>query len=321
MVTVSGFLLFAFSAFFAVNMGASGFAPSFSAALGARLIGRLPAVLLFSAFVALGALLVGGHVAKTLGDDFVPPGTLDRRAALIIIASASTALFVASLVKVPESTSQVTVFAIMTLGLVRRNLNSHTFTHRILPSWLSVPLIAFVLTLVLSRLLYPLRPWNFRIYEHLSKHEWKLRLLVLGSSCYLATAVGAHVANVVAPLSTSNVIGQRLGMVLFAPLFGVGAALFPSVARTIGNEVAPLGLYSATIINATVATLLIGIYWLGIPQSLVHAHVFATFAIAFAKVGSYEILRHRVIRRILIFWFVTPSIAMMLVLLLHLFLE
>ena len=299
-------------------MGGSGFAPSFSAALGAGLIRRSRALLLFSLCVTAGALLVGGHVAKTLGGELVPPATFDRTTALIVIASATSALFVASLVKVPESTSQVTVLAIIAVGVMRGNLNSSTFVYKILPSWLSVPFISFALTLAISRLLYPLRAWNFRFYEHLSKHEWKLRALVLGSSCYLAVAVGAHVANVVAPLATAGLIRQRLGMVLFAPLFGVGAWLFSSIAKTMGSEVAPLGLYSAMLINVVVGTLLLIIYWLGIPQSLVHAHVMSVFAIAFAKRGSYEIVRHPVIRRILIFWFVTPMIAFAFVVVLEL---
>src|SRR5437016_3682629 len=105
-------------------MGGSGFAPAFSAALGAKLIRRSSAILLFTGCVAVGALLVGGHVAKTLGGDFVPASTFDRQTALVVISSAATALFVASLMKVPESTSQVTVLAIIAVGLMRGNLTS-----------------------------------------------------------------------------------------------------------------------------------------------------------------------------------------------------
>src|SRR5438552_15429056 len=112
---ISGLLLFACSAFFALNMGGSGFAPSFSAALGAKMIRRPTAVALFAVCVGAGALLVGGHVAKTLGGEFVPESSIDRHTALVLIASAAAALFVANAVKIPESTSWITVFALSIL--------------------------------------------------------------------------------------------------------------------------------------------------------------------------------------------------------------
>jgi len=58
-------------------------------------------------------------------------------------------------------------------------------------------------------------------------------------------AAGAnHVANVVGPLSSAGVFQISTGMLLFTPLFGIGA-IFLSPAKTMGGEVVPLGLYSA----------------------------------------------------------------------------
>jgi sulfate permease len=315
-------LLFALSFFFALNMGGAGFSPAFSAALGAKLIRRGPALVLFTICIGVGALLIGGHVAKTLGAGFVPPETIDRRTALVLIASATGALFVANVAKVPESTSWVTVFAVMSLGLMRSNLNWDTVVYRLLPAWLTVPPAAFVLTWVLSRRLYPLRGWNYRLYEHLTKHEWKLRVIVIASSCYLAVAVGANnVANVVAPLATAGVFRVETGMLLFTPVFAIGGVVFFRSAKTIGSDVVPLGLYSATIINVVVGSLVLFVSWVGIPQSLVHAQVLAVFAIALAKEGSYELFRHRVIRRIVAFWIISPLVASVFVALLLLWLD
>ncbi len=306
----SDLLLFALSVFFALNMGGAGFSPSFSTALGARLIRRWPALALFAVCVSVGALLVGTHVAKTIGSGFVPPETIDRKTALVLIGSATGALFVANLVKIPESTSWVTVFAVSALGVYRGNLNWHTIVYKLLPAWITIPAVSFSLALALSRSLYPLRGWNYRLYEHLSKHDWKLRLVVIASSCYLAIAVGANnVANVVGPLATAGVFDVKTGMLLFSPIFALGGVVFFSATKTIGSEVVPLGLYSATIINLVVGSLVLFVSWLGIPQSLVHAQVLAVFAIALAKEGSYELYRHRVIRRIISFWVISPLIA------------
>jgi len=55
---------------------------------------------------------------------------------------------------------------------------------------------------------------------------------------------------------------------------------------------------------------------LGISQSIVQAHALAVFAIAFAKEGSYQVFKHPVIRRILIYWVIPPLFAAGLVALL-----
>jgi phosphate/sulfate permease len=302
-------VLLACSAFFAANMGGAGFSPAFSAAIGARQLKKIHAVLLFTLCLGLGAYLIGGHVAKTLGHSIVPSDSIDRKTALIVIASASSALFVANIAKVPESTVWVTVFSLISLGLMRGNLNSHTIFYKLLPAWISIPVAAFVITWLIARQLYPLRGWNYRLYEHLSKHEWKLRILVIASSCYLAVAAGAnHVANVVGPLASAGVFSISTGMLIFTPLFSIGA-MFLSPAKTMGDQVVPLGLYSAAIINIVVGTLVISASWFGISQSIVQAHALAVFAIAFTKEGSYGVFKHPIIRRILIYWVVSPLFA------------
>jgi sulfate permease len=311
---VTSGLLIVSSVFFALNMGGAGFSPSFSAALGAKLIDRKWALALFAVCVGIGALAVGGNVAETLGTGFVPASTIDRQTALVLIVAATGALFIANLAKIPESTSWVTVFALASLGLMRSNLNSDTIIYKLLPAWISIPPLAFLTTYALTRRLYPLRGWNYRLYEHLTKHEWKLRALVLASSCYLAVAVGANnVANVVGPLATAGVFDVRTGMLLFTPVFALGGFVFFRATTTIGSDVVPLGLYSAVIINVVVGSMVLIVSWIGIPQSLVHAQVLSVFAIALAKEGSHELLRHRVIRRIALFWIVSPVLAAALV--------
>ncbi len=303
-------LLVACSSFFALNMGGSGFSPAFSAALGAKLIRRTSALLLFGACVGVGALLLGGNVVKTLGAGFVPADTIDRTTALVLVGAAAGALFLANLARIPQSTTWVIVFALLTLGLVRSNLSWEVFVHRLLPAWIAIPPVAFLATWLLTRRLYPLRGWNYRLYEHLTKHEWKLRALVIASSCYVAIGIGAsNVANVVSPLATAGVFDVQTGMLLFTPVFALGGLVFSRTAATIGSDVVPLGLYSATIINLVVGTLILGTAWLGIPQSLVHTQVMSVIAIAFAKEGGHELLQHRMIRRIAVFWIAAPLIA------------
>jgi len=303
-------LLLVLSGFFALNMGGSGVAPAFGVALGSKMIRPRPAFFLYGTFVVLGALLLGKGVAKTLGNDLVPPVTFDRFTTLAVVGSAALALLAANILKIPQSTIWVTVFSITAVGLVRGNLNTDTLFRRIYPAWVALPLASFALSAGITRIFYPLRGWNYRLYEHLLKHEWKLKWLVVASSCYVALANGGNnVANVVGPLSAAKVLPMRTAFLLMAPIFGFGAALFRSPAKTVGNMVVPIGLFSASIVNIVTGTILIIASSFRIPQSLVQVNMFAVLAVSLVKDGAYQMSRHRTVWRIFALWFITPLIA------------
>ena len=59
-------LIIILASFFAMNMGASGFAPSMAAAYGADFLNRFQAVAFFGLFVLLGAVMAGGRVVETI---------------------------------------------------------------------------------------------------------------------------------------------------------------------------------------------------------------------------------------------------------------
>jgi sulfate permease len=303
-------LLAGTSVFFALNLGGSGMAPAFSVALGANIVRRRTAALLFAACVFAGALLLGRFVAKTLGSGLVPPSTFDHRTALCVIGGAAAALFAANIIGVPQSTIWVTVFAIVTVGLDRGNLKTDVLFYRLIPAWVGLPLLSFLLTRGVVHLFYPLRGWNFRFYEHMVKHEWKLRAIVVGSSCYVALAIGSsNVANVVAPLATAGVLNMATGFLLISPLFGVGGAIFGGPARTVGREIVPIGLFTAAICNVVVGSIILLAARFGIPQSLVQVNAAAVMAVAHAKDGLDQVLGHGVIRKIAVAWLVTPFLA------------
>lgn len=302
-------LLLGFSLFFALNIGGSGLAPSFSAALGARLISRAAAVALFIVFVTLGALLLGSFVAKTLGSGLVGEA-LNPMTALCVIAAASGALFLANLMRIPQSTSWVTVFAIATVGLRAGTLNADTVLYKLLPAWVGLPILSFVLTTLCVRLFYPPRSTNFRAVERLTRRTGALRAVVLVSSCYVATAIGSNnVANIVGPLAAANVVDVMTGFFIVAPLCGLGAVLFAAPAATVGRAIVPLGPVTATIANLVTGSVLLCASYLGIPQSLVHINTAAVVAISLAKEESWSLMPHVVLRRIGLLWLATPVIA------------
>lgn len=303
-------LLLALCSFFALNMGGSGIVPSFSAALGAKLVRWRTAFVLFFVFAVLGAVLFGSAVVKTLGSALIPAKTFNVAIALCVIVAATTCMFIANMLKIPESTSWVTVASISTVGLYFGNLKLETLLYRLLPAWVLLPLLGFGLTMLILRQFYPLGARNFRFYEKLLKHESKMRRFVLVSSCCVAVAIGSNnVANVVGPVAALGLVEPWFGLLLAAPMFGFGAFVFRAPIRSVGTEIVPLGPFTASLIKLVFGSLLLCASLLGIPQSSVQLSFACVLAVAVVKDGGAQLAGNRVLRRVIVLWFVNPLIA------------
>ncbi len=298
--------------FFAMNMGASGVAPSFAAGYGARLIKRNTAMIVFGIFVIIGALLLGRNVALTLGKGLVPKECMNFNAVLIILFSASVSLFMANILRIPQSTSQVTVSAIVGVGLYAGRLSTKALFSKIIPMWVALPLLAYVLTFLLYRRAYPPGHDNLHIYERMFANEKKLKVSSLATGCYVAFAIGTNnVANAVGPLFGAGILEIWAGLLLIAPLFGLGAwVIGDGPLETAGREIVPLGKVSGTLVAFVTATLLIFASTLGIPQSLVQLNLASIFAISAVKNGHRYTLDQHLARKTFIVWAITPVLSL-----------
>ena len=304
-------ILIAVVVFFAMNMGASGIAPSFAGIYGGRMIKKKKALLLFPLFVIIGAILMGKNVAVTLGKNFLPAGLISFDAAMIILASAAISLFLANILKIPQSTSQVTVGAAVGAGLYFKQLNTDTLFLKILPMWIVLPLLSYLLTFFLYRNIYPPEHDNLHIYQKIFANKKKIRWSSLIASCYVAFAIGTNnVANAVGPLYGAGILGINTGLILIAPLFGIGAWLLgKGTLETAGREIVPLGPVSGTLVSFVTATLLIFASSLGIPQSLVQLNLASIFSISCVKNGHRYTLDQHLTRKTFLVWAITPLIS------------
>ncbi len=300
--------------FFAMNMGASGVAPSFAASYGSRLIKRNVAMILFGLFVIIGASALGNNVALTLGKGLVPKEHISFDAVLIILSSASVSLFIANILKIPQSTSQVTVGAVVGVGLYMGQLSTKVLLCKIIPMWVILPLSAYVLTFLLYRRIYPPGHDNLHIYEKMFANEKKLKASLLVTSCYVAFAIGTNnVANAVGPLFGAGIIEIWLGLILIAPLFGLGAwVMGDGPLETVGREIVPIGKVSGALVAFVTATLLIFASMLGIPQSLVQLNLASIFAISAVKNGHKYTLDQHLTKKTFIVWVVTPVLSVVM---------
>jgi sulfate permease len=294
-----------------MNMGASGIAPSFAAALGGSFIKKRKALILFGIFVILGAVIMGKNVAFTLGKSLIPKGFINFEVALIVLSAAALSLFLANILRIPQSTSQVTVGAIVGAGLYLKHLYLKTFFFKILPVWVILPVLSYVLTFLLYRKVYPPEHDNLHIYQKIFANEKKLRASSLIVSCYVAFAIGTNnVANAVGPLHGAGVISIFWGVILIGPLLGAGAWLMgKGTLETAGLEIVPLGLFSSTLVSFVTATLLIFASSLGIPQSLVQLNLASIFAIGAVKNGHKYTLDQHIARKTFVVWVITPLLS------------
>jgi len=301
-------LITAIVIFFAMNMGASGIAPSFAAIYGGNLFKKKTLLFLFGLFVVLGAVALGRNVSITLGKGLIPTGFFGFEAALIILSAAAISLSLANILKIPQSTSQVTVGAIVGAGLYFRHLNVATLIFKILPMWVILPFSSYILTLAIYGKIYPPQSDNLHIYEKLFANENRLKISALIVGCYVAFAIGTNnVANAVGPLSASGILGMNLGLFLISPIFGIGAlALGKGPLETAGKEIIPLGLFSSTLVSFVTASLLIVASSLGVPQSLVQLNLASIFAISCLKEGHKATWDREVIHKTFAVWLITP---------------
>ena len=207
-----------------MNMGASGFAPSMAAAYGADFLNRFQAVAFFGLFVLLGAVAAGGRVVETISRDIIPPEFMDIRVALIIIGAATITLFIANLLKVPQSTSQVTVGSMVGIGIYLDHLNGSPFKLMI-PLWFVLPFAAYAVTLFLGRWAYP-RLRRYVLAQNIMRRYRLLQGFVIVSSCYVAFSIGSNnVANATGILVGTGLTGALASAVFIAPFFGFGGLL------------------------------------------------------------------------------------------------
>lgn len=313
--------------FLAMNMGGSGTAPAFSAAYGANVIKRETIPFLFGAFVLLGAILAGEKVINTIGGSVLPAGQMNLSIVTIVLLASALSIFAANLLKVPQSTSQSTIFALVGCAIQLGTLESGKLIFEMIPTWLFMPVISFILAYGLGHLFYKVktkvRKKDFKVLN--SNNNKRLKYITIACSCYVAFSIGSNnVANSAGPIasmlvnemgfSNGGAIIMLLSVMLIAPWFGIGSALFGSgVAKTIGREIISIGVLEATFISMITATLLLlASTTRGIPTSLVQMNTFAVIALAMLKENPKSIITRLSVIKLFTVWVIAPVIALLI---------
>jgi sulfate permease len=305
-VTVLVILTLFFALIFAMNMGSCGIVPAFAPAYGSKTMSFKKIILLFAVAVILGAIALGGRVVTTLSKGLMPEEIITLQIALIILLSACIGLLIGNALKVPLPTSGVTVAAIVAVSIFYWCLNLSTFITIIL-LWLIMPIIAFIFAFLLRKYIYA------GIARRLQRRKPYLRIFIIIVGLYIAFSIGTNnVANVVAPLVAAELIDELIGILWFAPFFGLGALIIGKhMLQTTGEDIAQLDIVSAGLVCIVTATLLVLASWLGMPLPLVQLNATAIMGVGIATYG-WKGVNRRMIKKICIVWLVAPLIAFLL---------
>lgn len=314
--------------FLAMNMGGSGTAPTFSAAYGANLIKKELIPGLFGIAVFAGAILAGKKVTLTLSKGILPPESMTLILTTIILLSVSISMFLANILKIPQSTSQATVFSLLGPAIYFDNFNSEKVFFEIIPTWFILPVVAFIISYGIGRFIFI--PINEKVSYDFSDLAKKpvIRWLVIIASLYVGFAIGSNnVANAAGPIAammknTLNVPleGDEFTLILIAstliiaPCFGIGSSLFGGkVIETTGKGIIAIGPLGATLISIVTATLLLlASVTKGIPTSLVQMNVAAIIGLGISRFGWAEIIKQSVVKKMVSIWIIAPVIALLL---------
>lgn len=327
---------FLLAMFLAVNMGGSGTAPAFSAAYGANVLKRSLIPGLFGIMVLAGALIAGKEVSLTLGKGLLDHSFFTPLTTSIILGSIGLSLLIANLIGVPQSTSQATVLSIAGAAAALDGLNTHKLFYEIIPTWVILPAIAFIIMFCLSKWVFPLLKDKIFTddYSHLKQHKGLKAVLIL-SSLYVAFSIGANnVANAAAPIAslTANEIGQEaiqnflpiiiLSVLIVAPCFAIGSSLLGhKVTKKTGKDIVEVSPFYATIIAVITASLLLLVsITKGIPTSLVQLNGAAFIALSISKNGFKNTFSNKTVKRFFTVWGIAPIFAFILTFLLVLLL-
>jgi sulfate permease len=292
--------------FFAMNIGASGTAASMGAAYGSGAITNKRFAMFLVAIVAfLGAVVGGGEVVKTIGEGIIPSSILNVEMVAIILGSATLTLFIANLMGIPLSTSEVTVGSIVGVGLAYHAVETANVL-KILLFWVLIPCVAFIVAFLLGKLIN-IAEMKWPALRGDGKWKKWLSLLLIFAGLLEAFSAGMNnVANAVGSLVGAHVLTVDTGIWMGALLVSIGAFFMGGkVLETNGKKITRLSLLQGSGVSLTGGTLVIIASIYGIPVPLTQATTCAILGIGTAEKG-FSLWQKGVIKQIVKVWIVSP---------------
>ena len=283
------------------SLGANDAANAFGSAVSSKMIKFWTAALLAALFVLLGALFEGRAGIETL------QGLTNMTLKQAVVSSVAAAITVTimTFLKLPVSTSQAVVGAILGMGFYNREIDLMGLG-KVVACWFGTPIGGLCIAAVLYKIMAALYN-RARIDLFASDMLLKSALVIVGS--YAAYALGANnVANV-----TAVFVGAGTLTMFSAALIGglsIGFGILTGsrrVMETVGRKLVRLDPFSALVVVLAEAITVHLYTMVGVPVSTSQALIGAVVGVGLIK--GIKTVSKRTLRNILLGWFLTPMVA------------
>ncbi len=236
------------------------------------------AIILTAIFVIIGALLEGKKCLPTIGGiTHLVVGT-----AILSCLVAGLSVHIMSYLKLPVSTSQTIIGALIGIGLVEGSGINYQKLSEIFISWILTPVGAGIIAYVLYRILSFI--WQRRV-KNLMVFNRTVGIFSVIIGCYAAYSLGANnLANTTGPYAAAKMLTPFWACLIGGVSIALGVLTYSkNVMETIGKKITTLDPFSAMIsVLATASTLHIYAQ-IGIPVSSSQAIVGAVVGVGLTK--------------------------------------
>jgi PiT family inorganic phosphate transporter len=288
------------------SLGANDASNVIGPAVTSRMLRFTTAASMASLFVLLGALLQGRSGIHTLS------GLTEMTLHQAVLASISAAITVTlmTIVRLPVSTSQAVVGAILGIGLINRHIDMAGLG-KVVTCWVGTPVGGAIMSVVVYRILAML---TNRLRLNLFESDAFLRIGLVAAASYGAFALGANnVANVTAVFVGAGHLSITVATLIGGLSIGLGILTFSrGVMGTVGSRLVRLDPFSAFVVLMAEAITVHFYTFIGVPVSTSQAVIGAVIGIGLLK--GIQTVSIRTLLSILSGWFLTPFIAAVLVL-------
>jgi len=283
------------------SLGANDASNVFGSAVASRMLRFWTAAFLASVFVMLGALLGGAPGIETLKG--LTQMNLEK--AVVCSVAAAITVTIMTILRLPVSTAQGVVGAILGMGFINRQVNI-VGLEKVAACWIATPVGGMLIAVILYRVLG-------RFYNKLSLNLFEsdrlIRLLLIAAGSYGAYALGANnVANVTAVFVGAGRISVFSATLIGGLSIALGILTFSRpVMETVGRRLVRLDAFSALIVVLAEAITVHVYALIGVPVSTSQALIGAVLGVGIIK--GIRTVRRRTLLNIVTGWLLTPVVA------------
>lgn len=293
-------------AFLGWGLGANDSANIFGTAVYTKVVKYSTAVIITAIFVILGAVMDGDNGIRHIGEYAYEGGIITSKSAFLVMLAAALTVTAMTVLKLPVSTSQAVIGAIIGGGVLSGQANFGA-TLKFFGAWFLTPIGGLVIAWIIYSLLQKTiqkRLTEFRFYEAFVKVGY----LIAGA--FGAYSLGANnVANVTGIFTGQlNVLSVKQAVLIGGISIAIGVITYSKpVMSTVGERLVPMTSIAGFIVVIS-ASITVYIYArIGIPVSTSQAVIGAIVGIGLN--AGVDTINFRMLRNVLLGWFATPTMA------------